>query len=168
MDEGGRILIESIAAQWRETADYARRLVADLRDEEFVLQPVAGVRMNHPAWILSHLAAYGPVLAGCLRGEVVADPIDHPYGRNSAPLDDAGAYLPGGRLIEHFVEVYDDAVGALRGAAVERLAARTPIERWVPRFPCVGDMPVQFIIRHNATHLGQLSAWRRAGGRGAV
>ncbi|MEC9373808.1 MAG: DinB family protein [Planctomycetota bacterium] len=168
MADAGVILVESIAAQWRETADYARRLVADLRDEEMVSQPVAGVRMNHPAWILSHLSAYGPVLAGCLRGEAVEDPIDHRFGRNSAPVDDAAAYLPKQRLIDHFVEVYDDATEALRAAPAERLAAATPIERWIPRFPRVGDMPVQFLIRHNATHLGQLSAWRRAGGRPAV
>jgi uncharacterized damage-inducible protein DinB len=27
---------------------------------------------------------------------------------------------------------------------------------------------VQFVIKHNAHHLGQVSAWRRAGGRRPV
>ena len=51
---------------------------------------------------------------------------------------------------------------------VVNVAAETPLERWRPRFPCVVDLPGQFFVKHNATHLGQLSAWRRAGGRPAV
>ena len=49
----------AIVAQWRELREVAANLVADLTDEQMVGQPVAGVTMNHPAWVLSHLSATG-------------------------------------------------------------------------------------------------------------
>ena len=65
-------------------------------------------------------------------------------------------------------ENYYEAAEALRNLTERDLAAETPLERWRPRFPCVIDLPGQFFVKHNATHLGQLSAWRRAGGRPPV
>ena len=33
--------------------DSGRRMLADLRDDQWVAQPIEG--MNHPAWIVGHL-----------------------------------------------------------------------------------------------------------------
>ena len=157
-------LVEAIVSQWRELRQVAQELVADLSDEQMVGQPVAGIAMNHPAWVLSHLSVYGPVLKGILRGEPVDDPISHKYGRGSQPLRDVGAYLPNSTLISSYTAAYDDAAIAFADATSERLSQPTPIERWRERFPTIAFLPGQFLVKHNAYHLGQLSAWRRASG----
>lgn len=154
----------ALVAQWRELRRDAEKLVADLDDEQMVGQPVAGVTMNHPAWVLSHLLAYAPVLAGILRGEDVADPLSHRYGRTSKPEADAAVYLPRAELIAAFTVAYDDAASAFEEADAARLAQPTPIERWLVRFPTIAFLPGQFLVKHNAFHLGQISAWRRASG----
>jgi uncharacterized damage-inducible protein DinB len=49
-----------------------------------------------------------------------------------------------------------------------RLAGAIPLERWKQRFPLIADAVVHLMIDHESTHLGQVSAWRRAGGRPSV
>ncbi len=159
---------DPIVANWRELRAYAVALVADVGDDAMVGQPVDGVVMNHPAWILSHLAAYGPVVEGILRGEPVEDPLHHPFGRGSVPSPDRSLYLPKGALLDALCDGYDRAADALLAADDSVLERPTPIERWLGRFPTVAFLPSQFFVKHMATHLGQLSAWRRAGGLGPV
>ena len=161
-------LLEPIIAHWRELREYAISLVADLDDQDMVSQPVPGVTMNHPAWVLSHLWAYAPVLTGILRNESIEDPLNHRYGRTSRPEPDLAEYLPRAELIESYIMGYDAAAEALVAAPSEHLASPTPITRWLDRFPTVAYLPAQFLLKHNALHLGQLSAWRRAGGRPPV
>ena len=158
----GNPLVQPIVSQWRELREAAQRLVADLSDEQMVEQPLAGVVMNHPAWVLSHLSVYGPVLAGILRGEPVEDPLEHRYGRTSRPRSDPAQYLPRSALIERYVTEYDGAAVAFVDALPEVLRKPTPIGQWRERFPTVAFLPGQFLVKHNAYHLGQLSAWRRA------
>lgn len=162
------MLHDLTATFWPELRGYAQRLVADLDESEMVAQPVDGVVMNHPAWILGHLGAYGDVLAAILRGSDVTDPIDHPFGRGTIPSANRDDYPSRDDLLRTFIDGYDASVDALAVATPERLAEPPPIDRWAARFPTIGHLPVQFVIRHNAMHLGQLSAWRRAMGRGAV
>ncbi len=152
----------------QELCDYAQQLVGGITDSDMIAQPVPGVVMNHPAWILSHLAAYAPVVSAILKNEPAIDPLDHPFGRNSEPLDDAGVYLPKDKLIAHYLRVHEEALDAFRAVSMHRLAEMTPIERWQGRFPTIASLPEQFFVKHHATHLGQLSAFRRAAGLGRV
>lgn len=162
------MLHEFIEPMWADLRGYAQRLVADLSEEDMVAQPIRAVTMNHPAWILSHLNAYAPVVTGILYSEPVEDPIDHPFGRSSTPLADRSAYPSRDELIRSFVDGYDQLVDALAIVPEASLAEPPPIERWLARFPTVGHLPVYFVAKHNAQHLGQLSAWRRAMGRPPV
>ena len=162
---GADVFVEAIINQHMELRAYAERLVADLNAADMVSQPVPGVVMNHPAWVMSHLAVYGPVLAGCLRGETPEDPLHHKYGRGSRPQADAGAYLEKDALMATLAAGYDEAIDALPAA---QFGDAVPIERIRSRFSVIGELPTQFLLKHFATHLGQVSAWRRAGGRPAV
>lgn len=157
--------ILSVCSQQRR---YALGLVDDLDEGDMLAQPVPGVVMNHPAWIFSHLLVYLPVMITMLEGGVPDDPIDHRHGRKSAPLPDPKAYLPKDRLVEKYAEMHEATEEAFRYAEREILSERTPIPRFVERFPTVGHVVVHLMIKHEATHLGQLSAWRRAGGRPMV
>ena len=68
--------VESMIYAWDNQLRYALALVADLTDEQMVLRP--GGNMNHPAWILGHLAMYHPVTVQLLAGEPVDDPKNDP------------------------------------------------------------------------------------------
>lgn len=159
---------ENVLSLWRELHQYARSAAADLTDELMVAQPVPGRTMNHPAWIFSHLWAYGPVLAGILRGEPVADPRDHPFGMGSVPADDLERYGAREDVLQRYFNSYAEAAAVYECVGPDVVDRATPVERWLGRFPTVRALPMQFLVRHNATHLGQLSAWRRAMGLPAV
>lgn len=159
---------QGVLQSFKEMGGYAERLVADLSPEEMTAQPVAGVTMNHPAWVLSHLSAYPPVLTTMLRGETPDDPINHRYGRNSSPVGDAGEYPPKDALMAHYLTVRHGLAEAFTQATIDVLGVPPLIERFRPRWPSLWHACVALMTHHEATHLGQLSAWRRAGGRPAV
>jgi len=159
---------QGLLAQYKQNGEYAERLVADLSPAEMIAQPVPGVTMNHPAWVLAHLAAYPPVLTAMLEGGTPEDPATHRYGRHSRPLDDAGEYPPKDALVAHFLTVRHTLAEAFDGAEVDRLGSPVTLERWRERWPSIWHACVTLMTTHEATHLGQLSAWRRAGGRPAV
>lgn len=161
-------LIPAILRTWERQRDYAVRLVADLSDADMVLQPVAGVTMNHPAWTFGHIGIYPPVLAAILRGEPFEDPIRHRYGRDSRPLSDPAAYPPKAQLMGEYLEGHDRLAAVLERADASVLDAPIPLARWKERFPFVADAIVHLMIDHESGHLGQVSAWRRAGGRPPV
>jgi len=166
--DGMAALRGAIQSSYDRQMRYALALVEDLGLVEMVAQPVAGVVMNHPAWVLSHLNAYMPVLTVMLGGGTPEDPIDHEHGRKSVPEPDAGSYLPKDDLVAKYVALHGRASEAFSGASLALLANATPIPRFTDRFPTIADVAVQLMIKHEATHLGQLSAWRRAGGRSMV
>lgn len=155
-------LASAILITWRRNRDYAARLVGDLTDGQMLAQPVPGVMMNHPAWILSHLNVYAPNAAAMLRRQSFADPLDHPHGQQSKPLDDPAAYLPRAELLARYLMLHDEAQAALEAADPAVFEEETPIPRWREKHPRKGEMLVTLMVKHEAGHLGQLSAWRRA------
>jgi len=161
-------MLAALLHAYEDNREYAKRLVADLSDAEMMSQPVPGRVMNHAAWALAHLGVYGPVVEALVLGRPFQDPIDHPFGGKSKPLSDPGVYAPKAELLRVFVEGYDGAARALRSAPAERFGAPQPVERWKARFPTVAHFAQHIMVKHMATHLGQVSAWRRAGGRPSV
>lgn len=165
---GYAALVAGILRSFERQQRYAQSLVADLSPAEMVSQPIDGVVLNHPAWALSHLNVYMPVLTAMLEGGTPGDPLDHEFGQRSTPLPDPGAYLPKAALLERFAQLHESTARAFRAAGPGVLAAETPLPRFIERFPTIGDVAIQLMIKHEATHLGQVSAWRRAGGRPMV
>lgn len=162
------ILVDAILRTWERQKDYAQRLLADLSDADMVSQPVPGVTLNHPAWTISHLTVYSPVLAAILRGESFQDPIQSKYGRDSKPESDISAYPRKAALVAEYLRTHDELAATLRGVNPAVLDKPIPLERWRERFPFVADAIVHLMIDHESAHLGQISVWRRAGGRGRV
>ncbi|HVZ94039.1 MAG TPA: DinB family protein [Phycisphaerales bacterium] len=158
------MLARAVMITWGRNRDYAARLVGDLSDAQMTAQPVAGVTMNHPAWILAHLTVYNPIAAAMLRGTPFEDPIDHRYGQKSKVVNDPREYPAREALIAEYLRTHDDVREALEAAGDVALAAETPLTRWREKHPRVGDMIVTLLVKHESGHLGQLSAWRRAMG----
>ncbi len=157
-------LTSAIAITWERNASYAQRLLAGVTPEMITAQPVPGRVINHPAWIMSHLNLYAGIAVSLARGEAIEDPAEHRFGAKSEPLPDSRAYDAPEQLLSRWQQLHQEGMAALKVADERRTGAPTPIERWRSLHPTVGDMLVTLMVKHEAGHLGQLSAWRRAMG----
>lgn len=157
-------IASAVLITFKRNGPYALRLVGDLSPDQFVAQPVPGRLLNHPAWILSHLNVYAPICAAMLRGERFEDPLEARYGQKSEVSPDPREYDNPTRLSAEYRRLHDDAERALIDADADIFAAPNPLERWRTMHPTTGDMLVTLMVKHEAAHLGQLSAWRRAMG----
>jgi hypothetical protein len=164
----GAMLRQAIGVTWKRNREYALRLVRELEPDQWLAQPVPGHTMNHPAWILSHLNVYAPIVSAMLRREGFEDPIEHRHGQKSKVSMDAGEYLTGEELLAEYVRLHDEALLSLEAADDSVFGEPNPLERWRVVHPTVGDMLVTLMVKHESGHLGQLSAWRRAMGLAPV
>lgn len=162
------IVIDSLLRTWQSQREYAQRLTDPIPARDMLRQPIAGVRMNHAAWTFSHLGVYPPVLAAMILGQPFTDPLTSAYGRDSAPTDTPGDYLPKADLMGAFFKGHDALGDALRAGGESALLRPIPLARWEPRFPRILDAAIHLMTNHEAGHLGQVSAWRRACGWGSV
>lgn len=146
---------------------YARMLVADIPDEQMTIQP-SGI-VNHPAWTLGHLANTADAALKLL-GVAPLCPSDWPekFGRGSTPLPDRGIYPAKGVLMAALEAAHGKLAAAVESATPEMLNAANPNERNRQFFPTAGSLIAHIMTSHQATHLGQLSAWRRAMGMKSV
>jgi len=161
-------LIVGILRSWSYQRDYAAKLVADLSDADMITQPIPGVVMNHPAWVYGHCGIYPPVLAAMLEGKSFEDPIKHKYGRDSRPTGNRADYPSKADIVGSFLAGHDHLAVVLGRVDPVVLARPIPLERWKQRFPTIADAIAHLMLEHEAGHLGQVSAWRRAGGRPPV
>ncbi len=140
----------------------AQKLMADVPDERMTAQPIAGVVMNHAAWIIGHLAwanNNGLVLLG-------AEPAVPPqykdlFGTGTKPDAERSMYPSKAELITTLESSHRRLADAWRQASAEALAKPAP-ERMRASFPTLGHMLAGLMTGHFGSHLGQLSAWRRA------
>ena len=142
---------------------YCRKLVQDIPEESLAVQPAPG--MNHPAWVLGHLAVVGDTALRLL-GQPTHSPREwRPvFGMGSTPGTDRSVYPSRDELLR-MVETNYQAVIA---AAQVDPASIVDVPHTAPFFkaelPLVGDLLAHIMTTHFAMHLGQISAWRRTQG----
>lgn len=141
---------------------YGDRLVADVPSEDFCSQPAAG--MNHPAWVIGHLAFAVDRHATFLGAEQTLGDWKEKFGFGSTPTTDPADYPAKDELIAAWHGSNDRLIAILESASPEQLAAANEHVR-PESLPTLGDFFTFSMAGHTAIHLGQLSAWRRAGGR---
>ena len=83
------------------------------------------------------------------------------------PLVDRSKYPAKAELLKALEEAHIRLADAVSKATPEALAEPAP-ERMRARFPTVGHTILALMTSHEASHLGQLSAWRRALGMPSV
>ena len=123
-------VIDGLVFGLKKNVDYATRLVADLGESQMIQQP-AGLRpspLNHPAWVLSHLNVYIPVMIALVRGEEFDDPKSHPFGMQSKPENDRSIYPLKNELVQTFVQGHDRLPTWSR--APRRSTGSTTPRRW--------------------------------------
>ena len=78
---------------------------------------------------------------------------------------DGALYPPLEQLKQVFFESYRSAIAAVAAATDAQLVAANPADgRMRELFPTLGGMINFYLAGHTQSHLGQLSAWRRAMG----
>ena len=147
---------------------FMRNLVADLSDDEMVLQP-PGVP-NHAVWTLGHVIHSCQAIAGELGvAPWLPNDWESRFGYGSSP--DAAPVSPGWRkaaLLASLADAGDRLRAVLLAIDERRLGDPLPDENARETLPTLGDALLQVVSAHTAFHAGQLAAWRRAIGRPPV
>lgn len=163
-------MFERERVQYADLLGYARQLLADVADEEFAEQPHPG--MNHPAWLLGHMATAADYVLPMLGAKgVCPDGWGAVFYPGTVPDPTRAAYPSKGELLGAYEAGHAalDAAAAAAAAATPDVAARpNPIDAMRTRFPTLGDLVAYVMTAHEAGHLGQLSVWRRVMGKPGV
>ncbi|WP_221435537.1 DinB family protein [Algisphaera agarilytica] len=141
---------------------YGDDLVADIEPQDMCKQPVVG--MNHPAWILGHLAMAVDSHAESVGGTPQLIDWRDRFGFGTTLTTDPADYPAKSELIETWHAANDRFIAAVSSASPEDLSKPT-LGPAALGLPTVGDYTSFSLTAHTALHLGQLSAWRRADGR---
>ena len=160
-------MVQQIMGCFERTLAFIREQVADLSEEEMVLQP-PGVP-NHAAWTLGHLI-YSCQEIGIELGLAPWLPSDweSQYGYGSLPSHIGSANSSKPTLLALLAGAGDRLRNALLLMDESAWAKPLPDEKTREILPTLGHALVQVIIAHTAFHAGQLAAWRRAIGRAPV
>jgi len=154
---------DAVVQAARGGLEYGRKLVADIPPEKMCYQPAFG--MNHPTWILGHLA-FANHNMGSLLGHVENLPSNwkERFGIGSKPVDDRALYPTKSEMWDTFEGTFLRAVELMRTAPPEAFEREFPDPKLRALPPTVGAGIVFVLTTHTGTHLGQLSAWRRVQG----
>jgi hypothetical protein len=163
-------VIEGYLFAWKKNQDYAPKLVADLDVQQMVAQPASNpdAPSNHPAWVLSHLNVYVPLIASIIKGETFEDPKGHKFGMQSRPVADASEYATKEQLVAEFLEGHEQVAELLGNADDSIFAQPVMLPRWKDVMPTAGVALPYLMLNHENGHLGQISAWRRIQGMPSV
>ena len=158
---------EAILAAFRFTLGYAEKLAADLSDGELTTLPHPG--MNHAAWIMGHVALGSDFVALLLGQATITDNVwMAKFGPGSTPVSDRSAYPSKNELLATMRSTHAKAIELLSQATADQLDSPNETPFFPTEFPTVGAIITHLMTTHAALHLGQLSAWRRVLGKGAV
>lgn len=167
-----RSLGNVIADSLQLSANYAERLLAGVAPERFARFATVGgtaVESNHPAFVLGHLALYGPRIVAHLGGTPSPLPagFEAAFSKDARCTDDPSGtlYPPMATVVAAFRTGCREAIDALRAAPDALLDAPNPAEgRMRELFPTLGSVHCFYAGGHMMSHLGQFSAWRRMEG----
>lgn len=163
-----------VADSLQMSLNYAERLLKDIPADRFARLAAPGgqvVPSNHPAFILGHLALYGPRIVEQLGKDAsgVRPParIVETCSKDAQCQDDPQGtiYASLSETVQAFRSGYQAALEALRSAPDIAFQQPNPAGgRLTELFPTLGSMHVFYCGGHLMMHLGQLSAWRRMQG----
>ena len=159
---------ERILRPYRFNLKYAKDLVSDIDDERLYYSPGPGLE-NHPGFTLGHLVTGSSLVAKYLGGSYdVPDGWDELFRRNGPgdprlPVSDSADLPSKKELLEELERQHAVVEGLVLTLGADRF--ERPAEwRFGKYFPTSGDMLMFMCVTHEAMHLAQVAAWRRACG----
>jgi hypothetical protein len=161
-------MLHLAAPLFEQNLGYARRLVADLSDEQLTKEPVSDCVLNHAAFVIGHLAWVCDFGATLLGENAAIDPNWREIFSSAAkPSVDRSVYPTKTILFKAYEDAHTRLASVALAATPEKLQELPP-ERFRSRFQTVAHFVLHMLTNHEAVHLGQLSAWRRACGLPSV
>ena len=160
-------MIPELIGCFERTVAFMQESVADLSDEDLVLQP-PGVP-NHAAWTLGHVIYSCQAMAGELGVDTwLPREWESRFGYGSSPMVIVSQHPCKAELLGALADASDRLRTALLAVDERAWAEPLPDERVRDLLPTKGHALLQVVAAHTAYHAGQLVAWRRAIGRPAV
>ena len=139
---------------------YCRTLVDDIPDERIAEQPIPGV--NHPAWILGHLAFVADYIAGTLGAEKkIPEQWAALFRPGSKPNANRSSYPSKAELLTALDQGCERLRERAANATPEQLSKPTTNPRVKDALPTAKEFIAFLLTGHMGGHLGQISAWRR-------
>lgn len=159
---------EQVLRPYRFNLTYAADLVSDVSDDLLHHSPGPGLE-NHPGFTLGHLVTGSGLVAKYLGGEYdIPDGWDDLFRRKGPgdprlPVSDAPNLPSRAQLMKELERQHGIVEELILSLDDNRF--RQPVEwRFDHHFPTDGDMIMFMCVTHEAMHLAQVSAWRRAVG----
>jgi uncharacterized damage-inducible protein DinB len=157
-------MVPELVACLERTVAFLRDSVADLSEEEIVLQP-PGVP-NHAAWTLGHVIHSFHALAGELGVEPwLPGDWESQFGYGSSPAALISKHPGKAALLAAMEEASHRLRTALVAVDEATWVEPLPDESVRALLPTKGHALVQIVAGHTAYHAGQMAVWRRAIGR---
>ncbi len=140
-------------------------MLADMDEAHFVAPISEGG--NPPAWILGHLVICNDYALRMLGGPRLAPAEWHKrFGRGMSPKDDPSPLPSKQELVAKLNEGREQVAAAAAKADPERMSQPHNVELFKDSpVQTQGDILSHLMTTHFATHVGQLSVWRRAHGK---
>jgi hypothetical protein len=139
---------------------YLATMVAEIPDARMAEQPLPGV--NHPAWILGHLAwAADRALRLVCSEKAPPEEWTTLYGTASEPSTERGKYPSKDELVRAVEESYERLREGAAVATGEQLSRPNAHARTREALPTSREVVAFLMTGHLGVHLGQLSSWRR-------
>ena len=143
--------------------------VEDLTDEEMMFQPAEG--LNHPLWLLGHIATSesGLILSLCKGEGLLPRDWMGTFGIGSKPVADATVYPSRAEVLSWLEKTHVAAIDYVRSLTPEDLDRR-PVG--IDRFPKSAQERFSSVakaitghIAHESSHTGQVAMLRRLMGK---
>jgi hypothetical protein len=139
---------------------YCRMLVGDIADERLAEQPLPGV--NHPAWILGHLAYSADRARGLLGAQKEFPAAWTPlFGPGAKPSASRSDYPSKEELLRAVEQGFERLRQTIATASPEQLSQPSTNPYTKDALPTVKDGVAFLLTGHLGVHLGQFSMWRR-------
>lgn len=142
---------------------YGDALLKDIAPQDICRQPIEG--MNHPAWILGHLAWVADRHAGYAGDTPKLESWAARFSGGTKPTTNPSDYPAKDELIAAWHDANARLIAAASKATDETLNKPTPSDRLRLTFPTLREFLPFSMTSHTSLHIGQLSAWRRAMGQ---
>jgi hypothetical protein len=154
----------------RRAIAYGELLVKDIPADQFAHMPHP--TMNHPAFNIGHLSLYPNrvfTLLGQPKGVVEKPGYSGLFQAGVQCVEQDGRYPHKDEIVGNYLERYNTIATVLADVSDETFQHENPLEgRLKELFPFVGSAVNFLLIGHHMSHLGQISAWRRAVGLPSV
>ena len=159
-------MVDLILRQYRFNYLYAEALVSNLSEHQMTEVPSGGL-INHPAFTLGHLVSGSALIVQNLGGNFNLPEgwkelfLRKGPGDSTLPEKDTSLYPTKIALLQELKRQHLTVEECLLNTDIEQLSMPKKW-RFSSYMPTLIDSIVFLSVNHEAMHLGQLAAWRRA------